>query len=102
MLVSDAEPSPWPVRLLSCAVAIRLEAWSSRRHEEHPIVAALGFVAEPTAAHHPDPDAADGRKAGAVTLLEAWAEDFSAVLTNAFDTMLLVDGNSQLLAYGPG
>jgi hypothetical protein len=64
----------------------QLEAWSSRSYEGHPIVAAVGFSAA-------------GRKSSDVSLQEAWAEDFSAVLTNSFDTMLVADGNGQLLAY---
>ncbi|MFM9103953.1 MAG: hypothetical protein ACKOPS_22590, partial [Cyanobium sp.] len=39
------------------------------------------------------------RTSSDVSLPEAWAEDFSAVLTNSFDTMLVADGNGQLLAY---
>ena len=35
----------------------------------------------------------------AVQLQEAWAEDFGAVLTNSFDTMLVSDYSGQLLAY---
>jgi hypothetical protein len=34
-----------------------------------------------------------------VQLQEAWAEDFGAVLTNSFDTMLVSDSGGQLLAY---
>ncbi|MFM9103187.1 MAG: hypothetical protein ACKOPS_18395, partial [Cyanobium sp.] len=64
----------------------QLDAWSSRSYEGHPIVAAVGFSAA-------------GRTSSDVSLPEAWAEDFSAVLTNSFDTMLVADGNGQLLAY---
>jgi hypothetical protein len=34
-----------------------------------------------------------------VQLQEAWAEDFGAVLTNSFDTMLVADYSGQLHAY---
>jgi hypothetical protein len=64
----------------------QLEAWSSRTYEGHPIAAAVGF-------------STDGPRAASVSLQEAWAGDFSAVLTNAFDTMLVADGNGHLLDY---
>ena len=51
--------------------------------------AAVGFT----------PEAADHDALPAVQLREAWAEDFGAVLTNSFDTMLVADGHGRLLAY---
>jgi len=77
-------------RTVVLAAIDQLEAWASRRYEGQPIVAALGFTPEaaPTAAHHP-----------AVELRDTWAEDFGAVLTNGFDTMLVADYSGQLLAY---
>jgi hypothetical protein len=54
----------------------------------------VGFTPEP----HAGPAAA-GKAFPAVQLQEAWAEDFGAVLTNSFDTMLVGDYRGQLLAY---
>jgi hypothetical protein len=51
--------------------------------------AAVGFT----------PEAADHDALPAVQLREAWAEDFGAVLTNSFDTMLVADFEGHLLAY---
>jgi len=67
----------------------QLEAWSCRSYEGQPIVAAVGFT----------PEGADHDALPAVQLREAWAEDFGAVLTNSFDTMLVADGEGHLLAY---
>ena len=57
-------------------------------------MAALGFTREPNAW-----PAAGGEPFFAVQLQEAWTEDFGAVLTNSFDTMLVSDYSGQLLAY---
>ena len=79
----------------------QLEAWATRSYEGHPIVAAVGFIGDTTAiTRSPSPDgaAAEGHLPS-VTLQEAWAEEFSAVLTNSFDTMLVADGEGQVLAY---
>jgi hypothetical protein len=67
----------------------QLEAWSCRSYEGQPIVAAVGFT----------PEGAGQEGLPAVQLREAWAEDFGAVLTNSFDTMLVADGHGRLLAY---
>jgi hypothetical protein len=72
----------------------QLQVWSNRSYEGQPIVAAVGFTPEP----HTGPAAA-GKAFSAVPLQEAWAEDFGAVLTNSFDTMLVADYGGQLLAY---
>lgn len=67
----------------------QLEAWSCRSYEGQPIVAAVGFT----------PEGAGQEGLPAVQLREAWAEDFGAVLTNSFDTMLVADFEGHLLAY---
>ena len=72
----------------------QLQVWSNRSYEGQPIVAAVGFTPEP----HAWP-AAFGKAFSAVQLQEAWAEDFGAVLTNSFDSMLVADYGGQLLAY---
>jgi hypothetical protein len=72
----------------------QLQVWSNRSYEGQPIVAAVGFTPEPLAG-----PAAGGKAFPAVPLQEAWAEDFGAVLTNSFDTMLVADYGGQLLAY---
>jgi hypothetical protein len=72
----------------------QLQVWSNRSYEGQPIVAAVGFTPEASAG-----PAASGEALPAVQLHEAWAEDFGAVLTNSFDTMLVSDYSGQLLAY---
>jgi hypothetical protein len=72
----------------------QFQVWSNRSYEGQLIVAALGFTREPNAW-----PAAGGEPFFAVQLQEAWTEDFGAVLTNSFDTMLVSDYSGQLLAY---
>jgi hypothetical protein len=72
----------------------QLQVWSNRSYEGQPIVAAVGFTPEANAG-----PVAAGEAIPAVQLQEAWAEDFGAVLTNSFDTMLVSDYSGQLLAY---
>lgn len=72
----------------------QFQVWSNRSYEGQPIVAALGFTPEEAAG-----PAAAGEALPAVQLQEAWTEDFGAVLTNSFDTMLVADFGGQLLAY---
>ena len=106
----------------------QLQVWANRSYEGQPIVAAVGFTPEPAAGPAVGPErgpgsapeelplldeASEGDTAAddpgdvvsspaalpAVQLQEAWAEDFGAVLTNSFDTMLVSDYSGQLLAY---
>jgi hypothetical protein len=72
----------------------QLQVWSNRSYEGQPIVAAVGFTPEPHAL-----PGSSGKAIPAVQLQEAWAEDFGAVLTNSFDTMLVADYSGQLHAY---
>jgi hypothetical protein len=76
----------------------QLQVWSNRSYEGQPIVAAVGFTPEPHDWRAAGP-AAGGEALPAVQLQEAWAEDFGAVLTNSFDTMLVSDYSGHLLAY---
>ena len=83
----------------------QLEAWSSCSYEGQPIVSAVGFKPEPGASAKKASSKEAISEASAqdpipsVYLPEAWAEDFGAVLTNSFDTMLVADFSGQLLSY---
>ncbi|MEB3266284.1 MAG: hypothetical protein VKN13_06705 [Cyanobacteriota bacterium] len=74
---------------LVLAALDQLEGWAARTYEGQPIVAALGFTAE----------AARAAITPELSLAEAWSEEFSAVLTNGFDTMLVADGSGQVRSY---
>jgi len=63
----------------------RLDTWSARMYEGQPISAAVGFTAEVA----PDD----------LSLRDAWTEDFGAVLTNAFDTMVIADYQGRIAGY---
>jgi len=62
-----------------------LDTWSSRLYEGQPIVAAVGFQRGDTQSD--------------VFLGEVWAEDFGAVLTNAYDTMAIASYSGALIEY---
>jgi hypothetical protein len=63
----------------------QLNEWSTRLYEGQPISAAVGFV----------PETAQGT----VTLAETWRDDYSAVLTNGFDTLLVSNYDGWVQGY---
>ena len=65
----------------------QLDSWSTRLYEGQPISAAVGFV--------------PGNPVGEVTLSEIWRDDYSAVLTNGFDTLLVSSYSEQVQGYEP-
>ena len=67
------------------AVLDQLARWATRLYEGKPISAALGL----------DPNDVGG----AVTLKEIRHEDFSAVLTNGFDTLISFDSEGNLIGH---
>lgn len=67
------------------SVIDQFDVWSTKLYEGQPISAAIGFV--------------PGILPQTVTLAEAWAEDYSAVLTNGFDTILISSYSGHLQSY---
>jgi hypothetical protein len=63
----------------------QLAGWATRLYEGKPISAALGI--DPT------------RRGGSVTLKDIRQEDFSAVMTNGFDTLICFDQSSRLIGH---
>jgi hypothetical protein len=63
----------------------QLAVWSSRLYEGHPITCALGFV--------------PNDNTQSVSLRDTWKFDFSAVLTNGYDTILKVNHAGQVLGH---
>ena len=63
----------------------QLDGWSTRLYEGQPISAAVGFTAD--------------QAAGPVSLAETWRDDYSAVLTNGFDTLLISNYGGQIQGY---
>jgi hypothetical protein len=75
-----ADPAFEPVFLQTID---QLDRWSSRLYEGHPITASVGFV----------PD--DKHKS--VLLTDYWKKDFSSVLTNGHDTLLIANEEGYVL-----
>jgi len=84
LVVNTVCPSGAPRTAALNAIDI-LDSWSARLYEGQPISAAVGF----TQAQAPD----------GLTLSDAWAEDFGAVLTNAFDTMVTANYEGMVAGY---
>ncbi|TLM66286.1 MAG: hypothetical protein FDZ69_06505 [Deltaproteobacteria bacterium] len=63
----------------------QLALWATRLYEGKPIVAAFGFV--------PDPEG------GSSSLLDICKEDFGAVMSNGFDTLLVFDFQGRLIGH---
>jgi hypothetical protein len=66
-----------------------LSLWASRLYEGHPITAAIGFESQGFGCVEENNP----------TLEEIAAKDFSAVLSNGYDTMLSFDRDRRLVAY---
>ncbi|MHC1745178.1 MAG: hypothetical protein AB9873_19410 [Syntrophobacteraceae bacterium] len=67
------------------AVIDQLDTWSTRLYEGQPISAAIGFV--------------PGEHPVTVTLDETWKDDYSAVLSNGFDTIVVSSHSGHVHSY---
>lgn len=63
----------------------QLDRWSTKLYEGQPISAAVGFSTDVAA--------------GPVALAETWRDDYSAVLTNGFDTVFISSPAGQIQGY---